>query len=70
MCNRLLKGGAAQRLIAGLAPPFDRRIGEARLREMFEGLLVVDKPLRSPVIVAWLTFSALAILSNVHSRSL
>jgi|ERR1700674_435299 len=31
---RLLKRGAAQRLVAGLAPPFDRSFGEARLREM------------------------------------
>ena len=34
MGDRLLKGGAAESLVAGLAPPFDRRIGEARLGKM------------------------------------
>jgi hypothetical protein len=29
-----LEGGAAQRLVAGLAPPFDRRVGHAPLREV------------------------------------
>ena len=34
MRDRFLKRGAAQRLIAGLAPPFDGRVGHARLREV------------------------------------
>ena len=34
MGDRLLEGRAAQRLVAGLAPPFDRKIVEAGLREM------------------------------------
>jgi hypothetical protein len=34
MRDRFLEGGAAQRLVAGLAPPFDRRVGNARLREV------------------------------------
>jgi hypothetical protein len=34
MRDRLLKRGAAKRLVAGLAPPFDRRVGQPRLREM------------------------------------
>jgi hypothetical protein len=34
MCNRLRKGGTAERLIAGLAPPFDRRIGKTGLGKM------------------------------------
>ena len=34
MGDRLLEGGAAQGLVAGLAPPFDREIVEAGLREM------------------------------------
>src|ERR1700719_994702 len=34
MCNRLLKGGTAQRLVAGLAPPLDRRVGETGFGEM------------------------------------
>ena len=34
MGDRLLEGGAAQRLVAGLAPPFDGGVGHARLREM------------------------------------
>ena len=32
--DRLLEGGAAQRLVAGLAPPFDRGVGHAGLREV------------------------------------
>ena len=34
MSDRLLEGGAAQGLIAGLAPPFNRQIVEAGLGEM------------------------------------
>jgi hypothetical protein len=34
MRDRFLESGAAQRLVAGLAPPFDRRVGHARLREV------------------------------------
>ena len=34
MRDRFLEGGAAQRLVAGLAPPFDRGVGHARLREV------------------------------------
>ena len=34
MRDRLLEGGAAQRLVAGLAPPFDGGIGQTRLRKM------------------------------------
>ena len=34
MGDRLLEGRAAQRLIAGFAPPFDRGFGERRLREV------------------------------------
>jgi hypothetical protein len=34
MGDRLLEGRAAQGLIAGLAPPFDREIVEAGLREV------------------------------------
>ena len=34
MGDRLLEGGAAQRLVAGLAPPFDGEIVEAGLGEM------------------------------------
>ena len=34
MGDRLLEGGAAEGLVAGLAPPFDRKIVEAGLREM------------------------------------
>ena len=34
MRDRLLKGRSAERLVAGLAPPFDRKIVEAGLREM------------------------------------
>ena len=34
MGDRLLEGGAAQRLIARLAPPFDRQIVETGLGEM------------------------------------
>ncbi len=34
MRDRLLERGAAQRLVAGLAPPFDRRVRHARLREV------------------------------------
>ena len=34
MGDRLLEGGAAQRLVARLAPPFDGEVVEARLGEM------------------------------------
>src|SRR5580704_17553868 len=34
MGDRLLEGRAAQRLVARLAPPFDREVVEAGLREM------------------------------------
>ena len=34
MGDRFLEGGAAQRLIAGLAPPFDGGVGHACLREV------------------------------------
>ena len=34
MGDRLLEGRAAQSLVAGLAPPFDREIVEAGLGEM------------------------------------
>ena len=34
MSDRLLEGRAAQRLVARLAPPFDREVVEARLSEM------------------------------------
>ena len=34
MRDRLGEGGAAQSLVAGLAPPFDRKLGLAGLREM------------------------------------
>ena len=34
MRDRLGEGGAAQSLVAGLAPPFDREVGLAGLREM------------------------------------
>ena len=34
MGNRLLKGGAAERLVARLAPPFDGQVVEPRLGEM------------------------------------
>ena len=34
MGDRLLERGAPQRLVAGLAPPFDREVVEAGLREM------------------------------------
>ena len=34
MSDRLLESGAAQRLVAGLAPPLDREIIEAGLGEM------------------------------------
>lgn len=34
MYDRFLKGRAAQRLVAGLTPPFDREIIEAGLGEM------------------------------------
>ena len=34
MGNRLLEGRAAQSLIPGLSPIFDRRVAEAGLREM------------------------------------
>jgi hypothetical protein len=34
MRYRLLEGGAAQCLVAGLAPPFDRRVGLARMSEV------------------------------------
>jgi hypothetical protein len=34
MGYRLLKGGAAQRLVAGVAPPFDGRVREPRLHEV------------------------------------
>ena len=34
MRDRLGEGGAAQGLVAGLAPPFDRKFALARLREM------------------------------------
>ena len=34
MGDRLLEGGSPQSLIAGLAPPFDRKIVEASLGEM------------------------------------
>jgi hypothetical protein len=34
MRDRLLKGRSAQRLVAGLAPPFDRKIVETSLGEM------------------------------------
>ena len=34
MRDRLGEGGAAQRLVARLAPPFDREVGLSRLREV------------------------------------
>ena len=34
MGDRLLERGAAQRLVAGLSPPFDREFVEAGLRKM------------------------------------
>ena len=34
MRDRFLEGGAAQRLVAGLAPPFDRGVGHAGLAEV------------------------------------
>src|SRR5215469_14036486 len=34
MRDRLLEGGTAQRLVAGLAPPFDGGVGQTRLRRV------------------------------------
>src|SRR6516165_9462518 len=34
MRDRLLEGGTAQRLVAGLAPPFDGGVGQTRLRKV------------------------------------
>ena len=39
MGDRLLEGRAAQRLVARLAPPFDREIVEAGLSEMMRDRL-------------------------------
>jgi hypothetical protein len=63
MCNRLLKGGTAQRLVAGLAPPFDRRINQTSLREMMRQHFGLSRRLVVEAIAQSLRYAAMQDLA-------
>ena len=68
MCNRLLKGGTAQRLVAGLAPPFDRGVSKTGLGEMMRQHFGLRRRLVGEAVAQGLRYAAMQDLAPALQR--